>query len=148
QFTLQVSDPTGKVLKQFTYTATGSESLQNIVDAMNDPANGLGQYMTFALDSNGKISGTPTAASPNAMLDVIDDNTDRGGTGVSFTAMFGFGRRYQMEQATGLTVDPGILSQPGDLALAHLSFDSTTQPGDVVAAIADGTGAQALANLA
>ncbi|MFZ1988587.1 MAG: flagellar basal body rod C-terminal domain-containing protein, partial [Alphaproteobacteria bacterium] len=148
QFNLLVSDPTGKVLKQFTYTTTGSESLQDIVDAMNDPTNGLGQVMTFALDSNGQLVGTPTAGNPNATLDVTDDNTDRGGTGVSFTAMFGLGRRYQMEQASGLTINPQILAQPGDLALAHLAFDPTTQPGDLVAAIADSTGAQALANLA
>ena len=62
--------------------------------------------------------------------------------------MFGLGRRYQMEQATGLTIDPQILAQPKYLALAHLAFDPTTQPGDVVAAIADSSGAQALADLA
>ena len=148
QFTLSVSDPTGKLLKQFTYTATGTETLQNIVDAINDPTNGLGQFMTFSLDSNGQLSGTPTAASPDAVLDVNGDNTDRGGTGVSFTAMFGIGRRYQMEQATDLSVDPQILAQPSGLALGQLSFDSTTQPGDIVAAVADSTGAQGLVNLA
>ena len=61
QFTLSVSDPSGKALKQFTYTATGTESLQNVIDAMNDPTTGLGQYMTFSLDSNGQLVGTPTA---------------------------------------------------------------------------------------
>jgi len=148
QFTLSISDPSGKVLKQITYTATGSESLQDIVDAINDPTNGLGQFMTFALDSNGQLVGTPTSGNTNVALDVTGDNTDRGGTGVSFTAMFGLGRRYQMEQASALTIKPAILAQPSNLALAHLAFDPATMPGDVVAAIADSTGAQALANLA
>jgi flagellar hook-associated protein 1 FlgK len=148
QFTLSVSDPSGKALKQFTYTATGTESLQAVVDAINDPTTGLGQYDTFALDSNGQLVGTPTSGNTNTVLDINGDNTNRGGTGVSFTAMFGIGRRYQMEQASSLTVRAPILSQPRNLALAHLDFDSTTQPGDVVAAVSDNSGAQALVSLA
>lgn len=147
-FTLKLTDSSGKLLKQFTYTASGSETLQDVVNAINDPTTGLGQYITLNPDGNGGLAVTQVPGSPVSVLDVDGDNTDRGGTGVSFTAMFGIGRRYQMEQASDLQINPSVANNAGNLALAHLDFDASTAPGDVVAAVADSTGAQALANLA
>ena len=139
--------PDGKIAKQFTYTTTAGDTIGDIITDLNNSSTGLGSYLTFALDSSGHLSATPTGAYQGYQLDISGDNTDRGGTGVSFTALFGIGRRYQMEQARDLGIDPAILQQPTSLALAHLDIDGTTVPGDIVATVADGRGAEALTAL-
>jgi flagellar hook-associated protein 1 FlgK len=139
--------PVGDIAKKFTYTMTAGETIGDVVNALNDTSTGLGSYMTFALDSSGRMSVTPTATYQGYTLDVSGDSTDRGGTGVSFTGLFGIGRAYQIEQAQGLGVDPKIMQQPTRLALGKLDINGSTAVGDIVATVGDSQGAQALADL-
>jgi flagellar hook-associated protein 1 FlgK len=140
--------PTGDIAKTFTYTMTAGQTIGDVVAALNDVPTGLGTYMNFTLDAAGRMTVAPTAAYPGYNLDINGDTTDRGGTGVSFTALFGIGRAYQIEQARGLGVDATILQAPSRLALAKLDIDATTLVGDIVATKGDGRGADALADLA
>lgn len=140
--------PNGDVAKTFTYTMTAGETVGDIVAALNNPATGLGSYMTFALDSSGRMTATPTSSYAGYTLDVGGDSTDRGGTGVSFSTLFGIGRAAQIEQARDLGVDATILQTPARLALGKLDIDGMTVVGDIVATKGDGRGAEALANLA
>ncbi len=145
-FNLVFRGPTGDIAKTFTYTTAAGDTIGDIITKLNDPTTGLGQYMTFALDGSGTMTATPTAQYQGYALDVNGDSTDRGGTGMSFTELFGLGRTFQMQQGQGLAVDPGIMQQPDLLALGQLDT-AGANVGDVVATVGDSRGAQALANL-
>jgi flagellar hook-associated protein 1 FlgK len=140
--------PTGDIAKTFTYTMTAGETIGDVVNALNDVPSGLGTYMNFTLDAAGRMTVAPTAAYPGYILDINGDTTDRGGTGVTFTELFGIGRAYQIEQARGLGVEATILQTPAMLAVGKLDIDGTTAVGDIVATTGDSRGAQALADLA
>lgn len=139
--------PAGDIAKTFTYTMTAGQTIGQVVSALNNTSTGLGTYMTFALDSSGRMTSTPTAAYNGYALDIKGDTTDRGGTGVSFTGLFGLGRAYQIEQGQGLGVDPAILQQPNRLALGKLDIGAATAVGDIVATAGDSRGAQAITDL-
>jgi flagellar hook-associated protein 1 FlgK len=133
-----VRSASGEITRRFTYTVAGS-TVGDVVTGLNTAAAGSG---TFALDANGTIAFTPTPSS--SRLELEGDGTQRGGTGVSLSEMFGLGQSYQMSQATGLTVRPSVAANPGSLALAQLDLSSTTAIGDVVLASADNKGVLAL----
>jgi flagellar hook-associated protein 1 FlgK len=140
--------PTGDIAKTFTYTMTAGQTIGDVVAALNDVPTGLGTYMNFALDAAGRMTATPTAAYPGYNLDINGDTTVRGGTAVGFTALFGLGRAYQIEQARGLGVDPTILQTPSRLALGKLDFSAGGSVGSFVVTKGDSRGADALADLA
>lgn len=140
--------PNGDIAKTFTYTMTGGQTVSDIVASLNDPTFGLGNFMTFALDASGQMSVTPASNYPGYTLDVAGDTTDRGGTGVSFSALFGLGKASRIEQARDLGVVPSVLQSPSRLAIGKLDIDGATVVGDIVATKGDSRGAEALADLA
>jgi flagellar hook-associated protein 1 FlgK len=143
-----VRGPNGDIAKTLTYTTILGETIGDIVNNLNDPTTGLGTYMGFALDASGKLTATPTGAYQGYQLQIAGDDTDRGGTGVSFSSLFGLGLAPQVEQARGLGVDPAILQDPTKLSLAQLDLPVFASfPGDVVATQGDSRGAQALSDL-
>jgi flagellar hook-associated protein 1 FlgK len=146
-FTLSVRSADGSIPKTYTYTATGGETLGDVITALNNSTTGLGAYMTFALDSSGHLSATPTAGNQGATVAVKGDDTTRGGTGVSFTELFGVGQQAQMKQALGLQIAPAISNTPTALALAKLDISPTTTGGDIVATAGNTDGAIALTDL-
>ena len=79
-FTLK--GPDGQVAKQASVTLTAGMTIGNIVTALNTA---FGGAASFALDSNGALSMTPSAANAGCKLNVTNDTTARGTTGMSFT---------------------------------------------------------------
>ena len=134
-----VRGPTGEIVRQFTYTVSGS-TIADLVSGLNTSAAGAGN---FALDAQGGITFTPTGGSANR-LELNSDTTARGGTGVRMSALFGLGQTYQMQQGTGLAVRPSVANNAGALSLAQLDLSSTSVIGDVVLASADNKGVLAL----
>lgn len=139
QIDFAIRSASGEITQRFTYTVSGS-SIGDVVTGLNGAAGTAG---SFALDAEGRITFTPTGGSANR-LELESDETQRGGTGVSLTAMFGLGQNYQMAQGASLTLRSSIATNPSSLALARLDLSSTTAIGDVVLASADNKGVLAL----
>ncbi|MBI1210403.1 MAG: flagellar hook-associated protein FlgK [Alphaproteobacteria bacterium] len=139
-FVLRGTD--GAILKTFSITIGGT-TVGDIVSDLNTAAAGAA---TFTLGSDGTLTMTP--ATPGARLEVTDDTTSRGTTGVSLSQFFGLGTAVRADQAAGLTVRSDIASNGQLLALAQLEVGPTTAAGDVVLGAGDNRGALGLAAVA
>lgn len=137
QFQLRNAD--GSVAGSFTYAVAGA-TIGDVVTGLNSAAAGAG---TFSLDGQGRMTFAAAGGS-SQRLETIGDDTKRGGTSLSLTAMFGLGQRYQMEQASGLTLRPDLAQTPSKLSLAQMDLTSTSAVGDIVLASADNKGVLAL----
>jgi flagellar hook-associated protein 1 FlgK len=86
---LMLRDITGRVLATQTidFGAIGG-TIQDVMTALG--SGDLGDFGTFALDSKGRFSFTPSLAAQGARIAVSDDTSARGDTGVSFGSLSGF----------------------------------------------------------
>lgn len=141
-FTLRATD--GSIIRKFSITMGGS-SFNDIVSNLNTQAGGAA---TFSLDANGKLVMTPSASTPNARLEVTNDTTARGATGISLTQFFGMGTAMRQNQALNLAVRSDINVNSSKMALARLDLSPTTAVGDTVLGISDNRGALRLAAVA
>jgi len=144
--TLQVADASGAPISEVTVTVppAGQPTMQDLINALNAPVGGVGQFGAFSLDANGALTFKPT--SPGASLSVVSDNTQRGPGGPGLTQLFGIGVAQQASRATAFQVRPDIAANPLNLALAQL--DLAAAPANPVVAVGDGSGATALAKVA
>ncbi|WP_395328424.1 flagellar hook-associated protein FlgK [Novosphingobium sp. BL-8H] len=113
-------DASGKVLTQYTYTSTGSESWGDLVNTLN--ASPLSAYGSFALDDSGRVAFNANAASAGSTIQIPSDSTNRSGTGLSFSALSGL-----TGTASGLAnaeVDAGMLADTSKVPLAQLQLDA------------------------
>jgi flagellar hook-associated protein 1 FlgK len=137
--------PNGQAGKQFSVTLSAGMSIGNIVNALNTQSGGAA---SFSLASDGSLKMTPSAAYSGYQLNVAQDTTTRGSTGVSFTQLFGLGTQQMAAQAQGFSVNPALTSNPQQLAFGQPSIKSTTAVGDSVIGSGDSRGMLALQNLA
>lgn len=135
EVSFQLRNPDGSIGRSFTYTVGGA-TIGDMVTGLNAAAAGAG---TFTLDGQGRISFAPSVAGQR--LEQTGDETLRGGTSLSMSAMFGLGQRFQMEQANiSLRAD----MSPTKLALAQLDLTPSSAVGAIVLASADNKGVLAL----
>jgi len=120
-------------------------SMQNLLDALNAPLGGVGQYGAFSLDAKGALAFTPTTPGA-ATISVASDTTQRGPGGVSLSQLFGLGGAQQASRATSFQIRPDIAANPMTMALAQLDLGVAT--GQPVVAVGDGSGATNLAGVA
>jgi flagellar hook-associated protein 1 len=139
---LALKGPDGAIVKQAKVPVTSSMTIGDVIGALNTQ---MGGTVSFALNSDGSLSETP--ANPANDLTVTSDSTTRGGTGMSFSALFGLGDQQAANFATGFAVNPSIANSPQTLAFAQLNIDSTTVAGDSVVGHGDSSGALALQNV-
>jgi len=142
----QIRDSTGRFIANRTVSISGALAApgadwDDLVTALNASGTGLGGYGTFALDNaTGRISFTPDPAFSVALM---SDTTQRGATGVSFTALHGLSPAATMARAMEVGVNSGIASDPGRLAVGRP--DLTAALGQRVIEAGDNRGAAALA---
>ena len=134
----------GAILNSFS-VAVGGTTVVDMVTNLNAAANG---YATFSLDANGNMAMTPSSTYAGARLEVRNDTSTRGATGVSFTQFFGLGTAQRQNQAINVAVRNDILQNSSKMSLAQLKLSGTTVAGDSVLGISDNTGALGLANVA
>ncbi|GGE29830.1 flagellar hook-associated protein FlgK [Marinicauda pacifica] len=133
----------GRKVQSITVPVAGA-SVNDMIAALNNPASGLGQYGTYAMDANGKLSFTPTAGYKNFNVSLASDTTQRGTTGLAFSQLFGVGDAARMARAETFEVSADIRSNTSLLAMAKLDIDGATVPGDLVLSAGDSRGGQAL----
>lgn len=136
--------PSGAILNNFTVTVSGS-TVVDMLTLMNTGANG---FATFSLDNNGSVVMTPSGAYTGARLEVKNDTTSRGATGVSLSQFYGLGTAMQQNQAMSMSIRTDIAQNSAKMALAQLRISPSTVAGDIVLGASDNSGALGLANAA
>jgi flagellar hook-associated protein 1 FlgK len=106
----------------------------------------MGSYVNFSLDSNGALTTTPASGFESYKIRVVSDSTTRGTTNTSFSQLFGIGDNYVADAATGIVVNPTIMTDQSKLALGQL--DTSVAAGQPVLTAGDNRGAITLANVA
>lgn len=137
---LKLAGPDGKSLANVSVTVTAGATIADLVTDLNT---GVAPYGSFALDADGALAFTPAAAYGEVRLQVADDTTARGATGVSFSELFGVGEGPATNRAHNLAVRTDIAADTAKLALARIDLSSAAL-GEVVLGAGDASGAQAL----
>ncbi|MEQ1889153.1 MAG: flagellar hook-associated protein FlgK [Alphaproteobacteria bacterium] len=127
-------DTLGQVKREFTLTVAGA----TIGDTVNQLNTGLSPFGSFSLDAQGALTLTPASGYEGSTLFVADDLTDRGGTGIGISDLFGIGPGARQNQALNMQLRPDIAANSSRLALARLNV---TSPGTVALGAADDRGA-------
>ena len=136
-FALRNSD--GAIVRQINYT-TGLGT--TIGQMRTDIDTALAGYAKTTFDANGRLTLTPTNSAISD-VDVIQDKTKRGDTGLSMSQLFGLGETIPAQRSLGLAVRSDILANPGLLATAQSDLVGALV-GAKVLAPGDGRGALAL----
>ena len=137
---LQLKGADGSMVKQASVAVNASMTVGQVVSALNTA---MGGAESFTLNSDGSITTTPSASYSGAQLQVTNDTTQRGTTGISFTDLFGIGSIALANQAQGFAVNPALVADPSRLAFATPDVSS-----DQVVGSDDSSGLQALQTLA
>lgn len=142
--TYEVRDAAGRFIAERSITlplaGAGPHTWDDLLDALNATGTGLGEYGTFALDaSTGRISFT---AGSSYQVELTGDSTQRGATGVSFSALHGLSPAATAGRALELNVNASIAADPGRLAVGRP--DLTVDIGDTVIEAGDNRGSAAL----
>jgi flagellar hook-associated protein 1 FlgK len=115
QMKFVVKNAAGSVATTATVTITAGMTVGQAIAAINT---GLGGYATVSLDANGAMQTTVNSNYPGFSLQVTDDSTIRGTTGISVSDLFGIGANATGNFASGFRVNSDIKSSPSRLALA------------------------------
>lgn len=134
---MKVLSPSGQVAIDYTLTIAGA-TIDDIINQLNNPVTGMGAVTTFSLDANGKLAQTPAPGYQGYKLFVIDDQTSRGAAGTPLSKLFGLAPGARDDQASGMQVKPGVVSNLASMALGKLNI---TPPGGVAIGYSDGRGA-------
>ncbi|MFZ5609680.1 MAG: flagellar hook-associated protein FlgK [Pseudomonadota bacterium] len=140
---LELRDASNRIIASYTLTISGT-TFNDILADLNAPG-ALGQFVNFSLDGNGQMNMTTNAGFQPFSLRVVSDSTDRAGTGVTLTDLFGIKQGARANAARDLTVNPAIVQQPQLLATAR--FDRAVAIGQRAVTAGDARGAAALRDL-
>jgi len=139
--TLRVAGKDGARIRDVTVAVPAGGTMQDLVNALNASAGGVGLYGQFTLDADGALSFGGAAGQT---VSVVNDNTSRGPGGPSVSELFGVGQAQRALRVTSFEVRSDIAASPTKLALA--TFDPAQAAlGRPALAIGDGRGAQRLA---
>ena len=144
QISLQLKGPDGDIAKSATVTLTAGMTIGNVVTALNTA---MGGAATFSLNPDGSIGETQSASLANYSLNITNDTTARGTTGMSFSQLFGIGVNQTALQASAFSVNAQVAASPQRLAFATSQITSSTVAGDAIVSHGDNTGAVALQNV-
>ena len=100
----------------------------------------------LARNSDGSITSSTSALYPGYALNVTGDTTQRGGTGMSFTQIFGIGANAQSTQASGFSLTAALSANPSRLGFASPAITSSSTVGSTIVSAGDNAGAIALQN--
>lgn len=137
KFALRNQD--GSIVRTFDFAVTSGTSLGTLRSQLNTALQGYG---TATLDANGRLTLTPTSNNIGS-IDVLQDDTTRGDTGISMSEMFGFGEQLGIARARGNAIRSDIKADPNLLSAAQADLAGAAS-GTRVLAPGDGRGALSL----
>ncbi|MCX7356788.1 MAG: flagellar hook-associated protein FlgK [Alphaproteobacteria bacterium] len=142
----QIRDTQGRFIADRTITISGSLSApgatwNDLLSALNATGTGLGEYGAFSLNSStGQVTFAPNAA---FNVTLVNDSTQRGDTGVAFSALNGLDSAATAGRATEVGVNALIANNTSRLAVGRPNLSVTL--GTKVIEAGDNRGANALA---
>ncbi|MEZ5958456.1 MAG: flagellar hook-associated protein FlgK [Hyphomonadaceae bacterium] len=142
----EIRDTQGRFIANRAITITGSlaapgATWNDLLGALNANGTGLGEYGVFSLDSStGRISFAPNAA---FNVELTNDTTQRGGTGIAFSALHGLGSAATAGRATEIDVNSLIANNTNRLAVGRPDISALI--GAKIIEAGDNRGASALA---
>ncbi len=141
--TLSLKGPDGDIARQVSITTSTGQTVGDVVSALNTA---LGGAAFVNLNSDGSISASTSALYQGYQLNVANDTTARGATGVSFTKLFGMGGTTIASQAVGFSVTRAVASNPARIGFATPALTPASVAGDTVVSAGNNAGAIALQN--
>lgn len=141
---LSLKGPDGDVVKNVSITTTAGQTVGNVISALNTA---LGGSATITLNPDGSISTANSALYPGYSLNVTNDTTQRGTTGVSFSQLFVLGDNSKAMQASGFGLTSAVSANPASIGFATPALTSSSVAGDTIVSAGDNSGAIALQNV-
>lgn len=136
--------PDGEIARPVSITTTAGMTVGDVLSAINTA---LGGAATLTLNADGSVATNKSAFYSGYQLNVGNDTTTRGGTGMSFTTLMGIGENNMVHQATGFSVTQDVQTQPQRIGLAKSTLTSASPIGSIIVAGGDNAGALALQNV-
>jgi len=141
--TIRLTDIEGGRIRDITVTPPAGGTMQDMLDALNSRASGVGLYGQFSMNSKGQISFATNSTTPVSMS-VVADTTERGVGGPTASQLFGIGPAERSTRGEKFFVNTAMDQNPKLLPFAQLDL-SQAVGGNAALAIGDGRGALALA---
>ncbi|HUE64071.1 MAG TPA: flagellar hook-associated protein FlgK [Rhizomicrobium sp.] len=142
--TVSLKGPDGNIAKNVSITTTAGQTIGNVISALNTA---LGGAATLTLNADGSISTATSAVYPGYALNVTNDTTQRGTTGISFSELFGLGTNALAQQAQGFSVTAADANNPALVGMGTPQITPATVAGDTIVSAGDNSGAIALENV-
>jgi flagellar hook-associated protein 1 FlgK len=145
EISYQIRDTMGRQIATRTVSISGAlagagSTWNDLLTALNASGTGLGEFGSFSLDAaTGRVSFTP---GPTFQVELVADSSQRGGTGVSFSALNGLSPAATAGRAFEINVDAEVAADPGLLAVGRPNLSAAL--GDRVIEAGDNRGASAL----
>lgn len=142
----EIRDTQGRFIANRSVTITGplaapGATWNDLIGALNANGTGLGEYGVFSLNSTtGQITFAGNAA---FNVELVNDTTQRGDTGVAFSALHGLDSSATSGRATEVTVNSLIANNTNRLAVGRPDISGLI--GSKVIEAGDNRGANALA---
>ncbi|WP_184717098.1 flagellar hook-associated protein FlgK [Caulobacter sp.] len=140
--TIRLTDVEGGRIRDVVVEPPAGGTMQEMLDALNSRATGVGVYGQFSLNANGQMTFQSASSSPVSMS-ILGDTTERGVGGPSVSQLFGLGPAERSTRGEKFFVNPAFEQTPKLLPFAQL--DLAAAAGTPSLAVGDGRGALALA---
>ena len=141
--TIRLTDIEGGRIRDITVAPPAGGTMQDMLDALNSRASGVGLYGQFSMNSKGQISFATNSTTPVTMS-VVADTTERGVGGPSASQLFGIGPAERSTRGEKFFVNTAMNQNPKLVPFAQLDLTQAVG-GNAALAIGDGRGALALA---
>ncbi len=141
---LSLKGPDGDIARKVSVTTIAGMTVGGVLGALNTA---LGGAATLTLNADGSVSTAKSPMYPGYQLNVTQDTSLRGGTGLSFTALMGIGENNLANQALGFAVTPTVQATPQRIGLAKTSLSSASPLSSIIVTGGDNSGALALQNV-
>jgi flagellar hook-associated protein 1 FlgK len=140
----QFTSPQGSLLQDINVAIPAGGTMNTVLAALNSTSTGVGRFGSFALDSTGALSFTPSTT-PAASMSVLSDSTSWGAGGPTLNELFGVDPGMRSDRAGSFSVRASIIQNPNNLPIATLNLGVAAGTPAVVSG--DGSGAQRFANV-
>lgn len=145
EMVFEVLGPQGQPVSSITVTTVAGESFNDLIADLNDVTNGVGRYVNFSLDAQGRLVETPAAGFEQFAVTLVSDSTERAGSEKSMTELFGMTLFDKANRSEEFSVKAAIRADSSLLSLAQLDIDGATVAGDIVLSTGDNRGGRLLA---
>ncbi|MBO6797361.1 flagellar hook-associated protein FlgK [Maricaulis sp.] len=136
--------PQGQPVTSVTVATVAGDTFTDLINDLNDPTNGVGRYVTFSLDADGRLVETPVAGFEQFGVTMISDDTQRAGSGKSMSELFGMTLYDKANRSEEFSVKAAIRADSSQLSLAQLDIDGASVVGDIVLSTGDNRGGRLL----